>query len=305
MASNQAIGMMEGAYFVGRVELLNWLNDLLKLDYTKVEQTCSAAAFCQIMDVIYPGQIPLSKVNFSAKHEYEFIKNFKVLQVAFDKFNIDKAIDVPKLVKGKYQDNLEFLQWIKRYYDIHNTGIEYDPVGRRGGVATKPSGLAPSKPKASTTPTSKAPATTVPAKKAAAVAPVKPTPVAATKAPTGGPARVKVAATTANKGSEEANLKVQELQQQNAELKLTIDGLEKERDFYFSKLREIEVLCQSADQSSESTQGIFRVLYATDDSQEFVSEEATPQEEIPAEEQQEPQEEQEYQDQQQEEDETF
>ena len=37
-------------------------------------------------------------------------------------------------MKAKYQDNLEMLQWIKRYYDINNKGIDYDAVGRRKGV---------------------------------------------------------------------------------------------------------------------------------------------------------------------------
>lgn len=32
---------------------------------------------------------------------------------------------------------------------------------------------------------------------------------------------------------------------QITELKLTMDSLEKERDFYFAKLRDIEIMCQS------------------------------------------------------------
>ena len=47
-----------------------------------------------------------------------------------------------------------------------------------------------------------------------------------------------------------------------------MDGLEKERDFYFDKLREIEVLMQEfedAGNGNEMTQSIFKILYATAD----------------------------------------
>lgn len=37
-------------------------------------------------------------------------------------------------MKAKYQDNLEMLQWIKRYYDINAKGDEYDAVNRRKGA---------------------------------------------------------------------------------------------------------------------------------------------------------------------------
>ena len=52
-----SFGILEGAYFVGRQELLTWLNDFLKVPYTKVEQTANGAAACQIMDSIYPGNV--------------------------------------------------------------------------------------------------------------------------------------------------------------------------------------------------------------------------------------------------------
>jgi hypothetical protein len=36
-----------------RTELLQWLNDLLQLNYTKIEQCGTGAAYCQIFDSIY------------------------------------------------------------------------------------------------------------------------------------------------------------------------------------------------------------------------------------------------------------
>ena len=83
------------------------------------------------MDALYPNHVPLHKVNFAAKFDYEYIKNYKILQAVFNKLGIPKVIEVNKLVKGKYQDNLEFLQWMKRYYDLHYQGQDYDAAARR------------------------------------------------------------------------------------------------------------------------------------------------------------------------------
>lgn len=48
-------------------------------------------------------------------------------------------------------------------------------------------------------------------------------------------------------------------------MKLTTEALEKERDFYFGKLRDIEVLCQEAGPSdSDLIEKITAILYATE-----------------------------------------
>ena len=48
-----------------------------------------------------------------------------------------------------------------------------------------------------------------------------------------------------------------------SDLRLTVTGLEKERDFYFGKLRDIEILVQECD-GNPVTQKVLDILYATE-----------------------------------------
>jgi len=232
-----------------RTELLQWLNDLLQLNYTKIEQCGTGAAYCQIFDSIY-GDVPLSRVKFTAKHEYEFLGNFKVLQNVFKQHKVDRPIPVDRLVKCKMQDNLEFLQWARKYWDQTYSGQEYNASARRKGApADPPATIAPLGPSArsyvgSSGTTAKA---------------LTPTPGAASargRTPVGG-GRVN---------------QVAELQNQLKELSAHLEGLEKERDFYFDKLRQIEILVQQqsetleAEGKTDKTLGeIQAILYSTEE----------------------------------------
>lgn len=48
-------------------------------------------------------------------------------------------------------------------------------------------------------------------------------------------------------------------------LKLALEGVEKERDYYFSKLREVELLCQEQGEENAFADRLMEVLYASDD----------------------------------------
>ena len=49
------------------------------------------AAYCQFMDLLFPGCVSLKKVKFQAKLEHEYIHNWKVLQASFKRVNVDKV----------------------------------------------------------------------------------------------------------------------------------------------------------------------------------------------------------------------
>lgn len=61
------------------------------------------------------------------------------------------------------------------------------------------------------------------------------------------------------------NQQIDELSSQLENMRTTTESVEKERDFYYSKLREIEILCQQNEDDGPFVQSILDILYATDD----------------------------------------
>lgn len=237
---------------LSRHDMLAWVNDSLQLTYTKIEQLGSGAAYCQFMDMLFPGCILLKKVKFNAKLEHEYIHNFKVLQAAFKRMNVDKIIPVERLVKGKFQDNFEFLQWFKRFFDANYDGKEYDPVltrqGQEGTPLANPGEPILHKPKR---PSRSGPIRTSPTVPKTVPTPQRQVPAARRSTPM-----------TRNGGDAE----LIELNQQLLDMKLTVDGLEKERDFYFGKLRDIELICQEHEnENNPCLLKIMDTLYATEE----------------------------------------
>ncbi|TIB14335.1 hypothetical protein E3P89_00969 [Wallemia ichthyophaga] len=244
---------------VSRAEIVQWINGVLDSNYTKVEQCGTGAIYCQLLDSIYQN-VPLGRVKFNARQEYEYINNFKILQTAFRSNKTQKQgelilsksipltppiqpIPVTALVKCKMQDNLEFCQWFKKFWDEHFPGGEYDAVGRRSGAP----GAA-----VSATPSSGGP-----------------TPRTSSAAGTRRPAKL----SGGGLSSAAADAQIESLNAQMGDLKINFDSLEKERDFYFAKLRDIEILVQTHLENpetidtpaSEAFQQIQQILYSTEE----------------------------------------
>ncbi|KAL4644737.1 hypothetical protein ACB092_02G185800 [Castanea dentata] len=256
MATN--IGMMDSAYFVGRSEILAWINSTLQLNLSKVEEACSGAVHCQLMDAAHPGMVPMHKVNFDAKNEYEMIQNYKVLQDVFNKLKITKHIEVSKLVKGRPLDNLEFMQWMKRYCDSVNGGAlhSYNPLERReaskgGKEVTKKAAPSQSSTKSSTAAPKAQSSHNARRNEVSSVNLANQSQKVPRPTSSGGPA----------------------YDEKITELKLSVDSLEKERDFYFGKLRDIEILCQSPEiEHLLVVEAIKKILYAADDDASVMAE---------------------------------
>ncbi|XP_015606400.1 microtubule-associated protein RP/EB family member 1 isoform X3 [Cephus cinctus] len=248
---------------LSRHDMLSWVNDCLQSSFTKIEELCTGAVYCQFMDMLFPGSVPLKRVKFRTNLEHEYIQNFKLLQAGFKKMNVDKVIPVDKLIKGRFQDNFEFLQWFKKFFDANYDGREYDACEARGCIPLGSSvdgshnlsnpQLVPLPPQSKQPPMQQKhiQQRNVMARQPQVnkVQPNRPVPK------------------TGPVGTRGDLGKVEELSAQVMELKMTVDGLEKERDFYFGKLRDIEVMCQDCDNGDPPpiVQKILEVLYATED----------------------------------------
>nr|XP_017035214.1 microtubule-associated protein RP/EB family member 3 isoform X5 [Drosophila kikkawai] len=126
---------------LSRHEMLAWVNNILKSKYTKIEQLCTGAAYCQFLNKLFPKSVPLTRVKFTANQEHEYIYNFKILQGGFRKMSVEKVIPIERLVKGRFTDNLEFLQWFRKFYKANEKDKDEDQDGPKvspsGGASTQ------------------------------------------------------------------------------------------------------------------------------------------------------------------------
>ncbi|XP_058120190.1 microtubule-associated protein RP/EB family member 1 isoform X2 [Anopheles ziemanni] len=254
---------------LSRHDMLSWVNDCLRSQFTKIEELCTGAAYCQYMDMLFPGSVPMKRVKFRTNLDHEYIQNFKILQAAFKKMNVDKIIPIDKLIKGRFQDNFEFLQWFKKFFDANYDGREYDallardnlPMGMGSGAgAPKGNGVS-----AVVAPRKMPVGTNMAAR--AGIKPIAPNrPLVQSPPSRFGGGGVNVNTSKSSSQNSVTNQQIEELTSQMTEMRLNFEGLEKERDFYFSKLRDIEILCQDDEQSqSPFVQKILEILYATED----------------------------------------
>ena len=245
----------------------------------------------------------------------------------------------------KYQDNLEFMQWFKRFYEmsapdrtgydlagsrlrgkgillypsvsqilgwfsfyffcwIHACigGAEFNTAFSRGGNAGAASENAPpipvprhvaGVPAKSSAPTSSkmsGPTSTTTARRGNAEETTRPASITASAAviksgtkvsssSSAGVVPVMSRSEVVVQSSEIAELKIENerIKQSFDDLRLEMDGLEKERNFYFDKLRDVEMMLQDVEDSGKGTEltaSIFKILYATADGFDRVAEDA-------------------------------
>jgi RP/EB family microtubule-associated protein len=226
----------------------------------------------------------MRKVNWMSRSDHEFIPNYKVLQVAFDKNHIQKHINVELLIRGRFQDNLEFMQWMKCYWERTNCP-NYDPLPAREGrplpAWAKPSGCA-LRERASY---SEGVETVVRAKRVLSRSPSdsllgQQCPASPSSSPVSttnnsesdwvtksGPNHALTKSASSLRQSMASSQTVMELknrllsqQEELDDLRSTIDGLETERDYYFGKLREVEILCATQEAQMDPGLTVRRLL---------------------------------------------
>lgn len=218
---------------LSRKEMLAWVNRTLLSEFKKIEELCTGAAYCQMMDILFPGSVPLKRVKYCTNLEHDFLNNLKIFQNTLVAMQVEKTVPIDRLIKGRFQDNFEFLQWFKKFFDANYDGKEYDPVGVRNHH-----------PMAYGTPNT--------------LRPSQRTNVSGGHKNTGtgssGIGGLKTTFKSADKKitpdakvSEELMEQVQSLTQERDDLTLKMETAELERDYYYQKLTLIETLINDDD----------------------------------------------------------
>jgi len=233
-----------------------WVNEFLETDYAKVEECADGAVYVQLCDSIFNlKDNQMKKVKWGSNSKIDWGSNWKIVQDCFHKHGVSKPIDVAKILNGKFQDNLEVMQWFKHFHECKYSGVNYDAKKRRNLSSSAPKKSKKTKQRSVTRKKNENSTTERKTKKAAGK----------------------------RKKLKESEDKLQGLLDAVDKATQTIEAVEKERNFYFGKLREIEILCQddnsgqddnNSDQDtlvSNLQKAVLEIMYKTGEGSDMVS----------------------------------
>eukprot|EP01055_Gregarina_sp_Pseudo9_P005439 Gregarina_sp_Pseudo_9__5438@NODE_67_length_4612_cov_111_667396_g62_i0_p2_GENE_NODE_67_length_4612_cov_111_667396_g62_i0NODE_67_length_4612_cov_111_667396_g62_i0_p2_ORF_typecomplete_len235_score59_32EB1/PF03271_17/8_6e03EB1/PF03271_17/0_0052Med21/PF11221_8/0_21DUF4140/PF13600_6/0_58_NODE_67_length_4612_cov_111_667396_g62_i065769 len=219
----------------------------------------------------------MQKVHWSASQEYEMTRNYKLLQEVFKECGLNRSFEIAKLTKGRQQDNLEFLQWIKYVYDRQmqsHPNDSYKPQERRaighgllpdwaavaGQVRVKGGALSEG-------------VTTATSHKREASSSLRAQQLSAgVRHPVGGSLK-STHPSIARKASGQVGLKpnvrlsaesarIEELERELKELKEKYEETVTVREFFLNKLKALEFLCTKNPQVPLEQQTVLEILYS-------------------------------------------
>jgi len=236
MKDPSLIGLQHEAYKTSKGTLLAWINDFYDLDYKKPQDACYGAVYCQVVDSLFPDEFSKSWKKVKWNYRNQETKNWKLLQEFFNKKKVTKPIPINDLIEGKMMANLEFMQWMKYFFDYHYNGQSYDATARRKGIASSGGGKK-----------------YVPGKSA--------------KSSKQSKASKKTGKVKDSGAGKRASGRKKADPEEIARLENIRLGLEKERDFYFEKLRQIEIMLQAMPESVKEVNkaDVLKILYETDE----------------------------------------
>lgn len=263
------IGINHPAYKVSKRELLEWMNSVLNSSIANVDKDVGdGAAYAQVFHAINRKTVKFDQIKFEGKSEYEYTMNYNLVQKAMKTMGIDKVIPSEALMKGKPLDNIEFVQWLKHYYCNVAVQEDYDGFalreGKHANLFKKNKKWAPMSSDGAAAPAPKRVAKAAPKKAPMAANSAQPASRATPAADSASAAELAAALAT-----------IAEQKEELSELNLNVDALTKERDFYFGKLRDVEIMIQEKEGEEgveehvvQSFESIKAILYATDDTPE-------------------------------------
>ncbi|VIO89871.1 microtubule binding protein, putative [Brugia malayi] len=225
-----------------RNELLAFVNNFLRANFTRIEELSSGAAYCQLTELLFPGKISLKKVKWNSRNEVDWINNWRMLQTVWKELGVKKGVPVERLLRCKFQDNFEFLQWFKKFFDANYDGRQYDALRARNNEPLPASWTASSRP--------------VPSK-AHKIARNNSFATSTRREPCSSGRNIAAEIPNTITLQREYELMIQELKE-------NVRILRNQRHFYHDKVRKIKLLCQNAQGSSViPREEIMAILYET------------------------------------------